>query len=532
MQIIQGFLVAIVVTLGTGWIFSPVTWTMQYPLVEGFVIGIILGDPLTGTIAGAVINLAYLGWITAGGTMPGNLPIAGCYGATLTILAKADPTLAITFAVPISLLGILMWQLQMTINIIWVHRCDKYAAEGNTKMLYMCTYVFPQIVVFLVNGLPLMLLVMFGSGWLEGLVASIPESLTNALGVSAGLIPAVGIAMLLNFLGKAKLLPFFFIGFFASAYLGLGLMPIAIFGACMAVYTYMSNRDREAEEGELHPEVIDTSQFKIKLTKKDLVKHWLMGYMQEGAYNYERLQATGTCCAMIPLIKKLYTKEEDIKAALQRYMVFFNTEPAFIGSIIPGICASLEEQRANGVEITDETINGLRSSLMGPLAGIGDTVGQGIIYPILAALGCSMALDGSYAGPIIFIIGFPLSMLILGYTMYMTGYRQGKTAILKLLGSGTVELLTEAFSILGLMVVGAMGAERVVVNVPLTVNIGQTTIVLQEILDSIVLKLVPLATIMGTWGLMKKKVNTIWIIIGILVLGVVLAYLGVFSSAT
>ena len=84
--------------------------------------------------------------------------------------------------------------------------------------------------------------------------------------------------------------------------------------------------------------------------------------------------------AMLPVIKRLYTDPEDIKAALKRYLVFFNTEPSFIGNVIPGICASLEEERANGADISDEMINGLRTGLMGPLAGVGDSLAGGIIY--------------------------------------------------------------------------------------------------------------------------------------------------------
>ena len=309
-------------------------------------------------------------------------------------------------------------------------------------------------------------------------------------------------------------------------------MAIAIFGACIAVYMFLTRKEEEEkkteqEQAEQHREEGN----RIQLTKRDLVIHWLLGYSQEANYNFERLQATGCTLAMIPMIKKLYTKEEDIKAALQRYMVFFNTEPAFIGTIIPGIAASMEEQRANGADITDETINGIRTSLMGPLAGIGDTIGQAIIYPISAALGCELALQGNYMGPVIFYLIFSGSMLILGYNMYMIGYRQGKNAILKLLGSNTISILTQACAVLGLMVVGAMGAERVLVNIPLSFSVGQTTIVLQEILDSIVLNLVPLGAILGAWGLLKKRVSPTMVILIIFVVGIALAYLGVFSSA-
>ena len=91
----------------------------------------------------------------------------------------------------------------------------------------------------------------------------------------------------------------------------------------------------------------------VKLRRIDLIKHWLGGYSQETCYNYERLQALGSTQAIIPVIKRLYKTKEERAKALKKYMVFFNTEPSFIGTIIPGISASMEEQAANGVDVTE-----------------------------------------------------------------------------------------------------------------------------------------------------------------------------------
>ena len=461
--------------------------------------------------------------------MPGNLSVAGVFGTALVILAKADPKLAISFAIPLSLIGILMWNLQMTINVFWVHKADQYAKEGNTRGIYLMTYLFPQLTVFLVNGVPAFLLVYFGGDFFFNLIANTPGSLTNALGIVGGLMPALGIAMLLSFLGKQKLIPFFFIGFLMSVYLKLNLMSIALFGAALATYSFASKGvkfsfDDEATEKQEHK-----VQLNKKLRKKDLILHWFLGLSQEAAYNWERLQATGTCAAMIPIINRLYKTKEEKSAALKRYLVFFNTEPCFIGPLIPGICASMEEQRANGAEITDETTNSLRAGLMGPLAGIGDTVSQGILYPTVAALACGLALEGNILGPILFFVIFSGVMVLLGYNMYMLGYNKGKAAVIKLLQGNLISQVTDAFAILGLMVVGAMGAERVLVNVPLSFSIGQTTIVIQEVLDSLILNIVPLAVILIIWKLISKKVSLMYVMLGLMAAGIIGSYLGIFG---
>lgn len=272
---------------------------------------------------------------------------------------------------------------------------------------------------------------------------------------------------------------------------------------------------------------MDNKPNQIKLRKRDLIFHWLLGYSNETCYNYERLQALGTTAAMYPIIKRLYKSKEDISKALKRYLVFFNTEPSFIGTIIHGICASMEEQRANGANITDEDTNALRTGLMGPMAGIGDTVSQGLVYPILAGIACSLALQGNVMGPIFFEIAYKVIMLTMGYNMYMLGYRRGKSVILEILKTGTLSKLTDAFSIIGLMVVGAMTSQRVNVVVPLSFKVGQVSLNIQKILDSLLPGLVPLAITLIVWQLIRKKVKPIYVILLLFVLGIVASYLNI-----
>jgi len=534
MNIIQALLLAIAANLASGRIWSPVTWPFCYPLINGTIVGIILGDPLLGMLAGATINLAYIGWISAGGTMPSNIGIAGVYGTAITILAAAKPELAITFAIPIGLLGVLQWQLQMTLNTIWVHRLDVNAEKAELDKVWINAGLLPQLTAFIINGLPAFILIFLGGDFFVGLMEKIPQSIINALTVVGGLLPALGVAMLLKYLGKKNLVPYFILGFFVSLYLKLGVMPVAIIGACIAVIYYFSKKQ---EAGEIVEDTLEEAELpKVELTKKltktDRVKHWLIGLGAEIGYNYERMQASGNILAMVPVIRRLYTDKEDISAAMKRYMVFFNTEPSFVGNVIPGVCASLEEQKANGADISDEMINGLRTGLMGPLAGVGDSLAGGIIYPILISIGVSLALNNhSFGGPILFFFGFTGIMLLLGYNLYNMGYTRGGNSIMSILGEGkhSIVKLTDAFSILGLLVIGAMGATRVVAYTPISLTIGQTSMVLQEVLDGLVPNLLPFGIIMGTWYLLNKKLNPAWIVLILAVVGFIAYFLGILA---
>lgn len=113
---ISAILVALLATCGQWWFFGPITKCLVYPLTTGTLVGVFMGDPMTGMLAGANIQLIYLGWISAGGTMPSNTIVAGIFGTAMTILSGADPTMAVTFAIPFSMLGLLQNQVYMTTN--------------------------------------------------------------------------------------------------------------------------------------------------------------------------------------------------------------------------------------------------------------------------------------------------------------------------------------------------------------------------------------------------------------------------------
>ena len=254
------------------------------------------------------------------------------------------------------------------------------------------------------------------------------------------------------------------------------------------------------------------------LTKKDLIKNWALGYSSETCYNYERLQGLGNTNAFMPIIKALYPKEKQAEE-LKKYLVFFNTEPSWLGTCIHGITAAMEEKRANGENITAEEIQGLRSALMGPLAGMGDIVSQSIAYPILAGICIQFALEGNIMGPILFEVVYKVLMIGLGYNSYMMGYNKGKDAIVELLKSGIFDRVLEAVSIVGLFVVGYMAYGNVscdlgFVSWEVTNAQGSVGFNLQtKLLDSLFPGVLPLAIVLLMSSQLKKRVKPITIII-------------------
>jgi len=272
-----------------------------------------------------------------------------------------------------------------------------------------------------------------------------------------------------------------------------------------------------------------SKELEKKLTKSDLTSMFIRSNLHQGSWNYERMQALGYCFAMVPVIKRLYTGDER-KQALKRHLEFFNTQP-FVTAPILGVTAAMEEQKANGADIDDGAINGLKIGLMGPLAGVGDPIFWGTLRPVAAALGASIALTGSILGPILFFVIFNAVRLAIRWFGVSYGYSKGTTIVADMAG-GKLQKLTEGASILGLFVMGALVNRWTSINVPIVVSTiakadGTTAITtVQTILDSLLPGLLPLLATFACMKLLKMKVNAVWIIFGIFALGILFFGLG------
>ncbi|GAA0744701.1 PTS system mannose/fructose/sorbose family transporter subunit IID [Clostridium oceanicum] len=193
---------------------------------------------------------------------------------------------------------------------------------------------------------------------------------------------------------------------------------------------------------------------KLKLTKRDRISVWFRSFFLQGSWNYERMQNGGWAFAMIPAIKKLYKTKEERAAALKRHLEFFNTHP-YVASPVLGVTLALEEDRANGMEIDDVTIQGVKVGMMGPLAGVGDPVFWFTLRPILGGLAASLAMSGNILGPIIFFFAWnAIRMAFMWYTQEF-GFKTG-SRITDDLSGGLLQDITKGASILGMFILGSL----------------------------------------------------------------------------
>ncbi len=270
------------------------------------------------------------------------------------------------------------------------------------------------------------------------------------------------------------------------------------------------------------------------LSKKDLVNIFIRSNFLLGSFNFERMQAIGFCVSLLPALRKVYKGDKPaMAAAMKRHLEFFNTQP-FLASPIMGITAAMEEKKANGADISDQTISGVKVGLMGPLAGVGDPIFWGTLRPVLAALGAGIALTGSIMGPLIFFLVFNAIRLATNWYGVMYGYSKG-TELVDEMGGNKMRFLTEGSSVLGLLVMGALVAKWTTVNMPLVLSSytnsagEQVTTTVQTILDSLMPGIVPLLMTFACMWLLKKNVNPLVIILGLFALGIVGYAIGLFA---
>lgn len=211
------------------------------PVTIGFIFGLVFGDPIKGLILGASINLLYLGVVFTGGNVPSDGALAACIAIPVAFQLGLDVDTAVTIAVPFGIMGSFVDQIRRTSNLIWLHKADKYAAEGNEKGIYHCAMTYPTIVAFFIRFVPVFAVTLFGANAVQTILNYLPAFITTGLSVAGGILPAIGFAVIIMSIGRKELLPYYFMGFFAVKYLGVNTTACAVFGICIAALMIYNN---------------------------------------------------------------------------------------------------------------------------------------------------------------------------------------------------------------------------------------------------------------------------------------------------
>jgi len=501
------------------------TTLLSRPLVLGPLVGWVLGDLHQGVVIGASLELIFMGNIKVGAAIPPDVVTGGVLGTAFAILSGKGAAIALALAIPISILA------EMLLSALFVFRSgfnkpfQRYAAEGEyhkVSTLHVVSGFLKPVLMALVGFLSLRL----GAGSMKAFLDLIPAWVNTGLQVAGNLLPALGFALLMNLLLRKAVAPYFFLGFLLAAFLKLPVLAIGGLGVIIALLVTQrpdaavaGSEDREDEtsdatNGSRDLETETTPALSV-VTNRDLRHIFFRSMLLEANFNFETWQNTGFAFAMMPVLKKLYKTKESMAAALQRHLQLFNTS-TYGCTLILGLTTAMEEQNSRDADFNADSINSVKLGLMGPLAGVFDSLFWGTLKVIAAGVGTSLALKGNVSGVILFILLFNVPHLLLRYQLTFIGYKAGTRFLQKLSQSNVMDRLTQGAAILGLMVVGAMPATLMNIHTPVSFGEGAG---LQGILDQIVPALVPLGLTFLVYYFVKKGVKTTYLLLGLLGLG-------------
>ncbi len=258
-------------------------------------------------------------------------------------------------------------------------------------------------------------------------------------------------------------------------------------------------------------ETLPDVQDEKAITTRDLRRVFWRSFQMEFSWNYERQMNLAFVYTLIPVLKKLYPQKEELRAALKRHLVFFNTTPHIV-TLLLGITTAMEEKNSQQKTIDAGAIDNVKASLMGPLAGLGDSFFWGTLRLIATGIGTSLALQGSILGPILFLLVFNVPHILVRWFFTRWGYVLG----------------TYGASIMGLMVVGAMTASMINITIPISFGAGEAKTEVQDIINNVMPCLLPLISFGIVYWLLGRRVKPLTIIGGMALVGIFGSWIGLF----
>jgi len=257
----QAFIVGVLCYLGaveSVWAYGVVGgyYILGRPLVAGFLIGLVFGDVQAGVLCGLAVQGVFIASMHTGGTSSSEITYASYGGIGLALATTKDPAVAVTLAIFIGqTFGLIFYNLRMAGFSYFNHKAEKAAANLDIKGLILNQIVYTQFITFLVRVIPIMLAIYFGKDLVESLLKSMPEVVTHIVSVLGGVLPALGIAMLMNILIKKKAeLVFFFLGFVLIAFAKLNTVALVFIAAAFAYVVYLSTGNK----GNVATETVET----------------------------------------------------------------------------------------------------------------------------------------------------------------------------------------------------------------------------------------------------------------------------------
>lgn len=491
-------------------------------LVMSFGVGVILGDVETGLLMGAVGELAFLGFgVSSGGSVPPNPVGPGIIGAIIAITMKGkgvDTGAALAYSFPFAILIQFMITGIYTLTTGLVPKAKKAVEEGRYGKFHLIAN--STILLFVVMGFFIGFFAAFQVDALEWLISLVPKWLTAGLGTAGKMLPAVGFAVILSVMVTPEVWPFALIGYVLAAFLNVPVIGIALFAAAFAWLEFKKGnllpaqtRNTASEGGEIR---IVSDKALHRLSRRTALR----AYLLQNGYNYGNYEGLAYGEIMFPALRKLCPDEESFRRELKDSLGYCSVNPNFLP-----ILTSLHLVTLNH-GISGSKTRDIRLALMGPLAGIGDSLVQFCLAPVFSTLGAAMAQEGLPAGPVVFLLGMNVILLFMKLGNEALGFRVGTSLMKKMKDS--LAPVSLAARMVGTAVITGLVITCVDIRVKLEImENGESIFSVQSFLDKFLPGILPLIFTGVLFYLIKRKKWSMYRLVGLtLIAGLLLALTG------
>lgn len=214
-------------------------YTLSRPLVAAFITGLIIGDVEHAIIVGVAVQTVYIAFVSPGNAMPQDLNFVSWLALPLAIISGQDAKVAVTLAATIGVAGTIIFNFTMLSNVIWNTRADKALAEGNKRKWERNVIWIPQLSNFIVRFVPVFVACLYGPQYIEALVNAMPVTVMHVVSVFGGVLPAVGIAMLMRqAIVEKSMLIYFLFGFVCVVFMKVNMIALVIISFLLALIHY------------------------------------------------------------------------------------------------------------------------------------------------------------------------------------------------------------------------------------------------------------------------------------------------------
>lgn len=243
--LIQALMVAIFAGIAGIDLFNVLTH-IHRPIIAGPIVGILMGNPEAGLVAGASFELMWMGLVPLAGAQPPNVVMGGIIGTAFVIATGKTAQEAIVVAIPFALFVQVCITFLFTAFSPLMKKADHYADTLNYGGIAKLNYL-GMTILFLFYSIVTFLVVYLGAAQAAKYVAFVPKWITEGLGMAGGLMPAIGFGILLNIMLRKEYIAYFILGFVLAAYLNQPLLAIALIGTAFALIEYFIRDSQPAK---------------------------------------------------------------------------------------------------------------------------------------------------------------------------------------------------------------------------------------------------------------------------------------------